>query len=551
MKFQRSNTEKVQMKNLTATSNRSWVTLAIAAVVVVTMLAACGGKQAQVTVPEGALAGELMGREPCMYEADDLEYAADCGTLVVPENRANSTSRLIALPVIRVHALKDSPAEPIFWLAGGPGESNMDSPSLNGLIEDHDIVMVGYRGMDGSVVLECPEMARAITGVGDDLLSEASIANFGEAMTQCADRLQTEGVDLDGYSIPEVVEDMEAARTVLGYERVNLLSGSYGTRVAMIYSWMYPDILLRSVMIAVNPPGHFVFEPDVVDAQLTYDAELCARDSECSTRTDDLAETVRNVSHNMPERWLGIPIDRGKVRFITPFMLFHRGTAATVFDAYLAAERGDPSGLALLSLAYDFMIPSMLNLGDFVAKGIIDYDPERDWITDMDPPDSILGSPISLMVGAAAQLSGGWPVAPMPDEFRGVQPAEVETLLVSGSIDYSTPSQFATEELLPALSNGEQVILSEFGHFGDVWGFQPEATRQLLVTFYDTGEVDDSLFTYQRMSFDVGLMSFPFLSKVLVIAVILAPLLLVVLVWFIVRRVKRRNVAKYRELGAK
>jgi hypothetical protein len=139
----------------------------------------------------------------------------------------------------------------------------------------------------------------------------------------------------------------------------------------------------------------------------------------------------------------------------------------------------------------------------------------------------------------------------MPDEFRGVQPAEVETLLVSGSIDYSTPSQFATEELLPALSNGEQVILSEFGHFGDVWGFQPEATRHLLVTFYDTGEVDDSLFTYQRMSFDVGLMSFPFLSKVLVIAVILAPLLLVVLVWFIVRRVKRRNVAKYRELGAK
>ena len=515
------------------------------AIIATLLLASCrGAEEVAITVPAGAQAGELVGLEPCTYEANKVEYEADCGTLVVPENRLDPNSRLIALPVIRVHALGDSPAEPIFWLAGGPGDSNMHFPGLKGLIEDHDIVMVGYRGMDGSVVMECPEMARAVTGVGDDLLSKASLASFGEAMTQCAERLQAEEVDLDGYSIPEVVEDMESARAVLGYERVNLLSGSYGTRVAMIYSWMYPDSLHRSAMVAVNPPGHFVWEPDAIDAQIAYDAELCAEDSECSARTDDLAETVRNVSHNVPERWLLIPIDPGKVRLVTHFMLFHRGTAATIFDAYLAAEVGDPSGLALMSLAHDFMIPSLITWGDWAAKGSIDYDPARDWITEMNPPNSILGSPTSLMVGTAAQLNGGWPVAPMPDEFREVQPAEVETLLVSGSIDYSTPKQFAAEELLPALSNGEQVILSEFGHTGDVFGFQREATRHLLVTFYDTGEVDDSLFTYQPMNFDVGLMSFPFLAKVLVAVIILIPILLAVLVWSIVRGVRRRNASK-------
>jgi len=531
------------MKNTSTTSIRSWVTLAIVALVIVTMLAACGGKQTPMTVPEGAQTGELVGREPCMYERGDVEYAADCGTLVVLENRSKPDSRLIALPVIRVHALGDSPTEPIFWLTGGPGESNMDSPDLKGLIEDHDLVMVGYRGMDGSVVMECPEMARAATGVGDDLLSEASLSNFGEAMTQCAERLQTEGVDLYGYSIPEVVEDMETARAVLGYERVNLLSASYGTRVAMIYSWMYPDSLNRSVMIAVNPPGHFVWEPDVVDAQIAYDAELCAEDSECSARTEDLSETVRNVSHNIPERWLLIPIDPGKVRFITPFMLFHRGTAAIVFDAYLAAEKGDPSGLALMSLASDFMIPSVTTWGDWAAKGSIDYDPARDWITDMNPPNSILGSPTSLMIGGAAQLRGGWPVAPMPDEFHEVQPTDVETLLVSGSIDYSTPSQFAAEELLPALSNGQQVVLSEFGHFSDVWGFQPEATRHLLATFYETGEVDDSLFTYQPMDFHVDL-GFPELAKIALAFVVLVIVGLVLLVRFVVRRLRRRKIAQ-------
>jgi hypothetical protein len=130
----------------------------------------------------------------------------------------------------------------------------------------------------------------------------------------------------------------------------------------------------------------------------------------------------------------------------------------------------------------------------------------------------------------------------MPDEFRDVQPSDVETLLVSGSIDYSTPPQFATEELLPALSNGQQVILSEFGHTGDVWGLQPEATVHLVTTFYDTGEVDDSLFTYQPMDFSVGFLgSFPKLAKTMLAVVVLVPLGLVALVWFIVRRLRRRR----------
>ena len=193
----------------------------------------------------------------------------------------------------------------------------MTFPHLEGLIDNHDIVMVGYRGMDGSVVLECPEMAKAAKGIGDHFLSEASLANFGEAMYRCVDRLRSEGVDLEGYSIPEVAEDMEDARIALGFDRVNLLSGSYGTRVAMIYTWMYPNSLHHSVMISVNPPGHFIWEPKDIDAQIVYDARLCAKNAECSARTDDLTETMKNVAHNLPERWLFLPIDPDKVKFIT------------------------------------------------------------------------------------------------------------------------------------------------------------------------------------------------------------------------------------------
>jgi hypothetical protein len=133
----------------------------------------------------------------------------------------------------------------------------------------------------------------------------------------------------------------------------------------------------------------------------------------------------------------------------------------------------------------------------------------------------------------------------IPEEYRQVQPSDVQTLLVSGNMDYSTPIWQATEELLPTLSNGEQVILSEFGHSGDVWSLQPEATEHLLTTFFDTGEVDDSLYTYRPMDFSVGFLgSYPKLAKTMLAVVVLVPLGLVALVWFVVRWLRRRRASQ-------
>jgi len=115
----------------------------------------------------------------------------------------------------------------------------------------------------------------------------------------------------------------------------------------------------------------------------------------------------------------------------------------------------------------------------------------------------------------------------------------VETLLISGNIDATTPAQWATEELLPSLSNGEQVILSEFGHTDDVWNLQPEATVHLLTTFYDSGEVDNSLFTYQPMDFDVSL-GFPVMAKMIAGIFFLAITILGFVAWRILKKIATR-----------
>src|SRR5450755_4784770 len=55
------------------------------------------------TVPQGAHAGQLT-MHSCTYPTENGGYRANCGTLVVPENRADPRSRLIALPVTQILA---------------------------------------------------------------------------------------------------------------------------------------------------------------------------------------------------------------------------------------------------------------------------------------------------------------------------------------------------------------------------------------------------------------------------------------------------------------
>jgi pimeloyl-ACP methyl ester carboxylesterase len=530
-------------------SHRSWMPYAGASVpgkrsvwTLGLVLLACSESEVPLAIPDGARPGEL-SITPCTYEARGVEYSADCGTLVVPENRADSGSRLIGLPVVRVHATGGTGADPIFWLAGGPGASNMEFTRLRGLIQSHDIVMVGYRGVDGSVVLDCPEVTRLFRQLPGDLLSDTTTAAITTAYGECGARLRTEGVDTDGYTLIEVVDDIEAARQGLGYERVNLLGQSYGTRLALICAWLYPERVHRSAMISVNPPGHFVWFPDVIDEQMEHYATLCAQDAECSTRTDDLAETMRRVSHNMPRRWLVFPVERGAVLAATFGLLYHTTTADLAFDAWLAADAGDASGLALMTLLANLMFPSASVWGESAAKATSAdyvYDPTRDFQSEMNPPSSILGSPTSMLGWAAAQ---GWPANLIGEELRSVRPSDVDMLLVSGNIDFSTPARFATEELLPFLINGRQVVLSEFGHTDDVWTLQPEATVRLLTSFFDTGVADSSLYDYQPMSFHVGL-GLTEMAKLGVAAMVVLFFLLVALVWLVVWLARRRRARR-------
>ena len=93
-------------------------------------------------------------------------------------------------------------------------------------------------------------------------------------------------------ALVQQVDDLEAARVALGYDRIDLLSESAGTRTALILGWRYPESVHRSVMLGVNLPGNYLWDVEISDEQLARYAALCAEDPTCRDRTDDLVASA-------------------------------------------------------------------------------------------------------------------------------------------------------------------------------------------------------------------------------------------------------------------
>jgi pimeloyl-ACP methyl ester carboxylesterase len=453
---------------------------------------------APVSVPPDARAGALT-MQPCSYETESGSSAADCGTLVVPENRNNPQSSLLALPVTRIRARSPQAAEPVFVLQGGPGISNMAFREASRYADARDVVLVGYRGIDSSVRLDCPEVQSALEH-STDLLSDQSLRAYADGFQSCATRLTASGVDLAGYSLAQRIDDMEAARVALGYAQINLLSDSAGTRTAMIYAWRYPNSIRRAIMIGVNPPGNYLMDAKATSEQIARYAGLCAKDANCGRRTDDLAALMTRTAAHMPNRWLFLPIKPGNVLVATYFGFGDSRaegglqSAPAMLDTWLSAAEGDASGFWLSSVLADVMFPKLFVWGEYAATAVVD----APWIdayyaAEADPLASTLARAAMDYAWGGGRMGEAWPGSPDNTQYTEVRTSSVETLLVGGELDVATPPQIARKQLLPYLPNGKEIVLAGFGHLPTFWNEQPEATSRLINAYFASGQVDASL----------------------------------------------------------
>ena len=451
----------------------------------------------------GKRAGELVTKLG-KYGATD----ADWGFLIVPESRARGESRLLRLVVVRQRGTMDRALPPIFNLVGGPGSSNIwgSGDFAPRFYEHNDIVRVGYRGIDSDVELRCSEFTKALQT--EQPLSVANIEKSRKVLRACYDGLKAEGVDVDGYNLAEVVEDIESARKALGYEKINLQAVSWGTQIAYAYALRHPNRVHRMLLIGAGgrSRGFNLWEPDMVDRKLHVYNKLWKKDPQATDRAPDIVGTLRRVLATLPREWRAIRIDPDKVRLAMWSMLDETRHAVQVFDAFAAADKGDYGGLALLSWSYDDELQKELKRahgpyhGEFFSKVMSSgLDERRDWVREMDPTGSILGSPAAkLLWGAGSQ--GGWPIQVVPKKYLRDMDIETEALVLMGNLDFSAPVEYVQKELLPHLKHGRLVVLSNMGHV-EFLRLQPEAFHHLAQRFFYEGTVDATKFDHQVIDF--------------------------------------------------
>jgi pimeloyl-ACP methyl ester carboxylesterase len=320
----------------------------------------------------------------------------------------------------------------------------MTFPQANRLAAQHDVVMVGYRGVDGSSVLNCPEVTAALENSAD-FLGKASLSAYSQAFASCAQRLERSGVDLAGYTLEEQADDIEAARVALGYQRIDLLSESAGTRLGMIYSWMYPNSVDRSVMIGVNPPGNFVYSGAEIDQGIERYSALCAQQPACRARTGNLAASIQHTAAHMPSRWYFLPIKPGNVLVGTFLGLTESTSEASplsgpmTLDSWISAAQGNPSGLWLLSEMAGLILPTSFVWGEFASIGMADAQPAERYFSSGTDRGSIIGNPLAEFLWGAGGLVHAWPANPGENQYTSVQNSNVPTLLIGGTLDFETP----------------------------------------------------------------------------------------------------------------
>lgn len=204
----------------------------------------------------------------CRYEGIESR----CGTLEVAENRAAPDGRRLRLSVTVIPAVTPTNSPPLFVLHGGPGApaSDLIQPvlALSGIRQRRDLVFINQRGTAGANRLTCAHRADRLTVV----------LNATRCLADLAAR-----ADLRFYRTTDFIADLEEARRALGYQRVDLLATSYGTRAAAVYAKLNPESLRSIVMLGPDPPTHALLESAEANMQQAIDklGSECRTDARC------------------------------------------------------------------------------------------------------------------------------------------------------------------------------------------------------------------------------------------------------------------------------
>jgi pimeloyl-ACP methyl ester carboxylesterase len=399
---------------------------------------------------------------------------AQCTTLSVPENRAAPGGRRISLAIAWIPARNEAEPDPVFFIAGGPGQSALESfpgiaPAFEELRKKRDLVLVDQRGTGGSNKLICKDSeGKSAVVEGDDYALAAAKA----FAARCAATL-SKTADLRFYGTTDAIQDLDAVREAIGAPQVNLMGVSYGTRVAQQYAKRYPRHTRTVTIDGIVPNTLVLGNEHARNLERSLDSQFkrCASAPGCTQKLGDprarLDAVMARLKADPPlVTYRDAITGESRQERLTPG---HVATLARMF-AY-APQVAGLLPLELNEAAQGRYEPLMAlskllasTVGDQIMHGmqlsVICAEDAAELKADPADAGSLLG--VDMITTLQAQCEA-WPRGSRPADFRAPLAGPVPVLILSGEFDPVTPPRYG-EEVLKTLPNGRHLVVRGQGH---------------------------------------------------------------------------------------
>ncbi|MBI5291236.1 MAG: alpha/beta fold hydrolase [Chloroflexi bacterium] len=453
-------------------------------------LAACVGASAPTATPAPAIA-----LTPCQLSAPGsaARFKAKCGTLTVFENRAAAAGRTINLRIAVLPAISRSPApDPLFFLAGGPGQAATESfvelrVAFDKINRMRDIVLVDQRGTGGSNPLHCQASPD-----DPESLDDAALSRWLAACLQ-----QLPG-DPKLYTTSIAMDDLDAVRAALGYNQINLYGVSYGTRAALAYLRQYPQRVRAVVLDGVVPSDIALGLDAARDAQHALDLifQRCAADSACAAAFPSLPGEFQSLLETLqanPPRvtvrhpFSGVPttiaLTRSTVAGTVRLLSYTAETAALLpLLIHNAQSRQDYTELAAQAMMLQGQLNNSLSPGMAYSVQCAEDAPFLDAAEAARANASAYLQ--NLLTDGLGQVCALWPRGDIPADFKQPVSSNVPVLLLSGEADPVTPPDNAAHAAA-TLPNSLQLVAPGQGHNVVYRGCIPK----VMTAFVESGSV--------------------------------------------------------------
>jgi pimeloyl-ACP methyl ester carboxylesterase len=402
---------------------------------------------------------------------DEGPADAYCGSLSVFEDRQARTGRRLSLAIVVLPASSDEyRPDPLIFLAGGPGQGAASIASLvhtafSRAQQHRDIVLVDQRGTGHSNPLNCREDEESL---GNALAEDDRVL---DRLRQCLRGYQA---DVRQYTTPVAMDDLDDVRAYLGYSRVNLYGGSYGTRAALVYLRQHPEHVRSIVLDGVAPTDMQLPLFASRDASRALDKLLgdCERERRChdaypSLRGDVMSLLARldraparvTLTHPRTGRPEPVTVTARMVANATLAALYSPTTAAMIPLLLARAARDDYQGLLALAFADDQSdnISVGMQLSVLCSEDAPHIAPD-----DIERATSTTTFGRHLLAGQLDACSV-WPKGTLPANYAQPVESDVPALVLSGDLDPVTPPSWG-EAVARHLRNGRHFVASGTGH---------------------------------------------------------------------------------------